>query len=238
MTGAADDLRLDHALRDHVRQSLAAFERQAPTPIDSLAGADGSDVPAHRVAAVALVVVAEGPGAQVDGLPSHSTPSERPALLLTRRATHLRRHAGQWALPGGRLDAGETPEQAARRELEEEVGLTLPSAALLGTLDDFVTRSGFRMVPLVYWGGHAPELRPDPNEVASVHRIPLQEFRRPDAPSFETLDGSPHPVLRMPVGTTTIAAPTAAILYQFREVVLEGRHTRVSHFEQPAFAWR
>ena len=79
---------------------------------------------------------------------------------------------------------------------------------------------------------------PNPGEVASVHRIPLSEFLRQDAPLLEAMTGSEHPVLRMPVGSDFIAAPTAALIYQFREVCLLGRHTRVAHFEQPQFAWR
>ena len=84
----------------------------------------------------------------------------------------------------------------------------------------------------------AAALLPNPAEVQSVHRIPVDEFLRADAPMLETLDGQPHPVLRMPVGRSWIAAPTAAVLYQFRELCLLGRATRVAHFEQPLFAWR
>src|SRR5262249_1256920 len=152
-------------------------------------------------------------------------------LLLTRRAAGLRAHAGQWALPGGRIDAGESPEQAALRELHEEVGLDLPPAAILGRLDDFVTRSGFAITPGVVWGGAAPGVVPNDGEVASIHRIPLAEFLRADAPLLEPCPDSVHPVLRMPLGSGWIAAPTAAFLYQFREVCLLGRPTRVAHFE-------
>src|SRR5207248_600196 len=67
-----------------------------------------------------------------------------PCFLLTRRAAALRRHAGQWALPGGRLDAGETPLDAARRELQEELGIDPALSEHAGTLDDYVTRTGAR----------------------------------------------------------------------------------------------
>lgn len=157
-------------------------------------------------------------------------------MLLTRRAQGLANHGGQWALPGGRIDPGETPEQAALREMAEEVGLRLGPQAVLGRLDDFSTRSGFVITPVVVWAGAARQLAANPGEVASIHRIPLGEFTRADAPLLETLEGSEHPVLRMPVGERWIAAPTAAILYQFREVCLLGRTTRVAHFEQPLFA--
>lgn len=203
----------------------------------------GFDVLHHDVsdalhAAVALVVVEEGFGADLDGLPEHDAWQSRAALLLTRRAAAMRRHAGQWALPGGRLDPGETPEQAALRELHEEVGLELDAERILGRLDDFTTRSGFVMTPVVVWGGRAERLLPNPAEVASIHRIPVSEFLRGDAPLLETEPGGDAPVLRMPVGTGSIAAPTAALLFQFREVLLAGRATRVAHFEQPRFAWR
>lgn len=218
-----------------MQQQLQAFARPAP-----LAAGAGAGVPAHGLhrAAVALVVVDAGHGADIDGMPAHAHWSHEPALLLTRRALHLKRHAGQWALPGGRIDDGETAEQAALRELREEVGLQLPAEAILGRLDDYATRSGFSITPVVVWGDGAATLQADPNEVASIHRLPFDELLRPDAPLLNHPRGAEHPVLRMPVGQRWIAAPTAAFLYQFREVVLLGRPTRVAHFDQPFFAWR
>ncbi|MGD9832333.1 MAG: CoA pyrophosphatase [Piscinibacter sp.] len=198
----------------------------------------GLPVGAQRRAAVALPVTEAGFGADVPGLPVHARWSDAPALLLTRRSESLRSHAGQWALPGGRIDGGETPEQAALRELEEEVGLALDASAVLGRLDDYATRSGYLITPVVVWAGPARELYPNAAEVASVHRIPASELLRADAPMLDHEHEAEHPVLRMPVGDSWIAAPTAAFLYQFRERVLLGRDTRVAHFEQPAFAWR
>lgn len=192
----------------------------------------------RRRAAVALVVVEEGLGADVPGLPRPSVWSTAPALLLTRRAARLNSHAGQWALPGGRMDEGETPEVAARRELAEEVGLHLDAAAVLGRLDDYATRSGYVITPVLMWGGEARVLQPNEAEVAGIHRIATQEFLRADAPLLNDVPGAEHPVLRMPVGQSWIAAPTAAFLYQFREWLLLGRDTRVAHFDQPRFAWR
>jgi len=214
------------ALRARVHERLAAFPARA--------------LPAarQRRAAVALPVTQAGFGAGVPGLASHARWSDAPALLLTRRAEGLRSHAGQWALPGGRIDAGETPEQAALRELAKEVGLVLAADAVLGRLDDYATRSGYLVTPVVVWAGPAGELRANEAEVASIHRIPFAELLREDAPMLEHEHEAEHPVLRMPVGRSWIAAPTAAFLYQFRERVLLGRDTRVAHFEQPAFAWR
>ena len=190
----------------------------------------------HRAAAVAVAVVDEGSGADMPGLPEHAEWSTQAALILTRRSGKLRSHAGQWALPGGRIDAGETPEDAALREMAEEVHLRLDAASVLGRLDDFVTRSGFVITPVVVWAGAARRLRPNLGEVESIHRIPVSEFMRADGPMLERIEDSAHPVLRMPVGHGWIAAPTAAILYQFREVCIGGRPTRVAHFDQPMFA--
>jgi len=196
------------------------------------------DAAGRRHAAVAVAVTEAGLGGDVEGLARHAVWSAAPALLLTRRATDLRAHAGQWAMPGGRLDEGETPEQAALRELAEEIGLVLEPDAVLGRLDDYATRSGYVITPVVVWAGAARDVAPNASEVASIHRIPVQELLRADAPLLNHVRGAEHPVLRMPIGMRWIAAPTAAFLYQFREWCVFGRDTRVAHFDQPAFAWK
>jgi len=216
----------DEDLRERIAARLRAFEPHIAT------------VAAGRRAAVAITVADVGLGADLPGLPAYANWQAFASLLLTRRASHLRNHPGQWAFPGGRLDDGETAVRAALREMHEEVGVDLSESSVLGRLDDFVTRSGFVMTPIVVWGGAGLEVLPNPDEVASVHRIPLSEFLRPDAPRLDPVEGSAHPILRMPVGDDHIAAPTAALIYQFREVCLLGRHTRVAHFAQPEFAWR
>jgi hypothetical protein len=118
------------------------------------------------------------------------------------------------------------------------VGLRLAPEAVLGVLDDYVTHSGFVITPVIVWAGDARELVANAGEVASIHRIPVAEFMRSDAPLLEPSEDPARPVLRMPVGQGWIAAPTAAVLYQFREVCIAGRATRVAHFEQPLFARR
>jgi len=163
--------------------------------------------------------------------------SDQLCFVLTRRASGLRKHAGQWALPGGRLDSGETPEQAALREMHEEVGLEIGQQAVLGKLDDYPTRSGFVITPVVVWAGGQADLHPNPEEVAEVYRVPLSDLDRPGVPHLRRIPESPRPVISIPLVGTQIHAPTAAILFQLREVAVWGRETRVDHFEQPVFAW-
>ena len=189
-------------------------------------------------AAVALTIVDVAHGSDAYGLPCYETRQPDAALILTRRNVNLRNHSGQWALPGGRRDAGEKAEETALRELSEEVGLQLDFSRVIGCLDDFTTRSGFVITPVVIWGGVGVDLTPNPAEVASIHRIPLTEFLREDAPLIQDIPESSAPVILMPVGNTCIAAPTAAMLYQFREVAILGKDTRVAHYEQPYFAWK
>lgn len=221
-------------------------------------------------AAVAVLITEAGFGPNVSGLSNSSEWCNDGALLLTKRAAHLKRHAHQWALPGGRVDEEESLMQAAIRETREEIHLELNEHDYMGRLDDYVTRSGFTMSALVFWADKAESAMASPDEVESIHRIPFDELLRDDAPilSYDELNsidehdtGEPGnavdqastdekptqranevaaygPVLRMPIGDDWIAAPTAAVLYQFREVCLLGRHTRVAHFEQPRFAWK
>jgi 8-oxo-dGTP pyrophosphatase MutT (NUDIX family) len=204
--------RLDGALLERARAHLASFER-VPLPDDG-----------RRRAAVAQVLLPDAEG--------------RPCFLITRRAATLRRHTGQWALPGGRVDPGESAERAALRELQEEVGLTLDESTVLGQLDDYGTRSGFIITPVVVWAEPTHELVPNPAEVAKIFRVPLAELEGPDVPRLISIPESDRPVIQLPLLGTLIHAPTAAVLYQMREVVVHGRPTRVNHFEQPVWAWR
>ena len=202
----------DDALRVRVAGHLAGFERQEH-PKAGL-----------RHAAVALALAPDDEG--------------HPCFLLTRRTPRLRAHSGQWALPGGRLDEGETPTDAALRELQEEVGLLLEVDAVLGVLDDYPTRSGYCITPVVVWCGQDVTLHPNPDEVAEVYRVRLAELERPDVPRVRSIPQSDRPVLSFPLLGTHIHAPTAAVLYQLREAALAGRPTRVAHYDQPVFAWK
>ena len=239
------DHRFDDELRARLRRNLAAHVRRT-------IALDG-----RRHAAVAIVVVDSDPIAHgddafvataewLDGVPgatdypltgSVAGTAGGAAVLLTRRAATLRAHAGQWALPGGRVDTDEEPLAAARRELTEELGLTLSDAALLGVLDDYATRSGYVITPFVFWGGADPVIAADPREVHSVHRVSLRELCRADSPRFVTIAESDRPVVQLPIGGDLIHAPTGAVLLQFRRVAIEGVDERVDHLEQPVFAW-
>lgn len=181
------------------------------------------DTPGLRRAAVVLCVV------ERDG---------RPCVIVIRRA-YRGRNAGQWALPGGRLDGGETPEAAALRELEEEVGLTVPATALLGRLDDFPASSGFAITPLVAFAPDPYELRPSPAEVHAVYLVELDRLAAPDTPRWVPQpDGTRLLQMRLR-DDMVIHPPTGAILWQFREVALLGHlDARVSDFLQPDWTRR
>ena len=217
---------LDNSLYDKISRNLTKFKsRQVDT---------GSKT--HAAVAITLVDCSIGSG--IRGIPFNPSAADQAAIILTTRTAKLKNHAGQWAFPGGRIDSGESPEQAALRELEEEVGLFLHHDQILGRLDDYVTRSGFVITPIVAWGGRDIELNANPDEVDSIHRVPVSELMRDNAPILEPIPESEHPVLKMPLGDAWFAAPTAAIAYQFREVGIMGKSTRVAHFEQPYFAWK
>ncbi|WP_037577302.1 NUDIX hydrolase [Phaeacidiphilus oryzae] len=194
-----------------IRGNLAGFPRRAlAVP------------PGGRSAAVCLCVIPCEP---------------EPEVLLMRRADRGR-NPGQWALPGGRVEAGETAVEAALRELAEEVGLVCPGSCVAGLLDDFATDSGFVITPVVVLvPERAPELRPN-HEVKSLHLVPLSALLADGVPRWARLPDGTR-LLQMPLAEDmTIHAPTGALLYQFREVALLGRPTRVAGLAQPAFTRR
>ena len=234
----------DAALRERIRRNLAGHDRRTVTD------------PAKRRAAVAVVLVDSELGEdRVDPAPVDDWIAGRPmpdagldgrmidvsggaAFLLCRRASRLNSHAAQWALPGGRLDPGETAVDAALRETHEEIGVDLPGSSVLGLLDDYSTRSGYVITPVVLWGGGRLDLRPSPDEVVAAYRVGLHQLLREDSPRFITIPESPRPVVQIPLGNDLIHAPTGAVLLQVRWLCLQGNSDAVDELEQPVFAWK
>jgi 8-oxo-dGTP pyrophosphatase MutT (NUDIX family) len=200
---------------DALSEALGRFERVA-VPLDG-----------RRAAGVAVAIY--------DGADSPDG-AGGPGILLTRRAPRMRAHAGQWALPGGRVDAGEDAADAALRELGEEVGAVAERSAVIGLLDDYPTRSGYVITPVVVRLPAGQRLIQNPAEVAELHLVPLPDLDV--TPRFMTIPESDRPVIQLPLVGHWIHAPTAAVLYQFTELAVRGRVTRVADLEQPVFAWR
>ena len=207
------DLRFDDSLRTRIKGHLDGFEVHRQSDPGSL----------RRAAVAVTVVEGDAPGDA--------------AFLLTKRTPRLRSHGGQWALPGGRVDPGETIRHTALRELHEELGVLASTDDILGTLDDYPTRSGYLIAPVVVWSPGVT-VTPNPSEVAAAYRIACRELFRDGSPEIVAIEESDRPIIRLPLSVANVNAPTAAVLYQFREVALAGRDTRVDHYEQPVFAWR
>jgi 8-oxo-dGTP pyrophosphatase MutT (NUDIX family) len=236
---------LDDALRERIASNLARHDRVqlaldgrrhaavAILLIDSISGSDADDPFGASVEDMSVIP------SDITGLDgAMAGVAGGAAFVLCRRSAGLNRHASQWALPGGRLDPGESPIDAALRETDEEIGVRLDESAVLGLLDDYATRSGYVITPVVIWGGPSVEMVPDPGEVLAVYRIGLHELTRSDSPRFVSIPESDRPVVQVPLGGDLIHAPTGALLVQFRWVALDGRlNERVAHFEQPVFAW-
>jgi 8-oxo-dGTP pyrophosphatase MutT (NUDIX family) len=175
-----------------------------------------------RLAAVALVVGED-----------HGTVG----FILTQRASNLAAHAGQFALPGGRVEPGEDIVDAALRELSEEVGLLLTASDVVGRLPDYRTGSGYRIAPIVLWADDISGVRPDPDEVACAYHIPLLALQGPSVPTLMRIADEERPIIQVPLGgDRDVHAPTGAILYQFGEAALRGRYVDAQAFAEPHWA--
>lgn len=241
----ADEVDYDLALRSKLSKNLAARQHRE------------HDLDGRRHAAVGLLVIDSDkdlhgddptelnrldlisniPGVDIESLTGKiDGTAGGAAVVLTRRGAGLRSHTNQWALPGGRLDAGETAMEAAMREISEEIGVTVSEGDLLGRLDDYPTRSGYVISPFVFWTPDGVEPVANPDEVASIHRIALTELQR--TPRFVSIPESDRPVIQVPIGGDLIHAPTGAIIHQFHAVAVEGEDVTVDQYEQPVFAWK
>lgn len=225
----------------HVPDSIADFHALAYSRLERFPRVAVPDAPGMRRAAVVLCVVQETDG---------------PLSVIVIKRAYQGRNAGQWGLPGGRVEDGETPGQAAVRELHEELGLRAHPDDILGALDDFPAASGFAITPIVVTLPDTTDLLPNPDEVYSVHLVDLARLAADDTPRWvhpndavrqDSLRADITPsdesgLLQMRLGPNmTIHAPTGALLWQFREIVLLGRapdEARVAHFRQPVWTHR
>lgn len=162
---------------------------------------------AYRDAAVLVPIVAREPEAMV---------------ILTERTPHLSAHAGQIAFPGGKIDAVDSgPAAAALREAEEEIGLDRASVAVVGYLDPYLSRTGYRIVPVVGRVQPGYRVRPNSDEVADVFEVPLAFLLDPANHHRASRDflGRERYFYEMPFGNRHIWGVTAGIIRSLYEQV-------------------
>ena len=143
---------------------------------DASATAWSDDLPLHAglVPAAVLVAIVTGP---------------RPGVLLTRRTETLRSHAGQVSFPGGRIDVeDESPEAAALREAEEEIGLDPARVDVIGRLRDYATGTNYRVTPVLALLEPGYAVTASPAEVADIFELPLETLLDPNAPSRQSVE--------------------------------------------------
>jgi len=180
----------------------AALARVAPMQFNDAPG----EPAARQVAAAVLVPIVAHP---------------EPAILLTLRAARMRAHAGQVSFPGGRIEPGETPEQAAVREAAEEVGLDPRLPELLGRLPEHVTGTGFHITPVVALVPSPLVLTPHPGEVEEAFELPLATVLDPAAPERRSREsqGRTREFWVWPHDRHYIWGATAAILVNLGRVL-------------------
>jgi 8-oxo-dGTP pyrophosphatase MutT (NUDIX family) len=202
---------------DTIRRRLAAPRPTRDPRARLLANIDGPVSPVLRE-------ILDGPGRPASVLLAVIERTSGPTVLFTERAAHLKDHAGQVSLPGGRLAPGERVADAALREANEEVGLLPANVEVIGTLDSFLTGTGFAITPvvgIVRDGGFVPT--PDPREVAGIFEVPLGIILDRSAMSVGYFErhGSRLLTYELHYGGQRIWGATAAVLRNFQEVILD-----------------
>lgn len=154
---------------------------------------------------------------------------ERPegfTVMLTQRTDHLRDHAGQISFPGGKIEKHDAdPIATALREAEEEVGLAPHVVDVVGSLDRYVTRTGFAVTPVVGFVSPPFSVNPDPFEVAEVFEVPLRHFLTPGNRQRHSYDiqGQTRHYYAMPYKNYYIWGATAGMLVNLVDVLLADR---------------
>jgi 8-oxo-dGTP pyrophosphatase MutT (NUDIX family) len=172
----------------------------------------------------ALREVLDRPGRPASVLLALLDRASGPTVLFTERAAHLKDHAGQVSLPGGRLAVGETAAEAALREAYEEVGLEPATVDVIGSLDGFLTGTGFTITPVVGIVSNATFTAiPDPREVAGVFEVPLTIVLDRTAMNVGYFErhGSRLLTYELLYGGRRIWGATAAVLRNFQDVILD-----------------
>ncbi len=136
-------------------------------------------------------------------------------VLLTQRTADMPSHAGQIAFPGGRRQI-EDPDliATALRETEEEIGVGRDHVDVIGSLDNYVTGTGFLITPVVGFVAPPFELKPDPREVADIFEVPLDFFLDPANHHVHsrTWQGRERRYYAMPYGERYVWGATAGML--------------------------
>jgi 8-oxo-dGTP pyrophosphatase MutT (NUDIX family) len=186
-------------------RELAAAAKTMEIPLLT-APPDGSGKPS-----AVLILFADGPGG--------------PDLLFIQRSQELRLHAGQPAFPGGSIDAGEGPVEAALREAAEEVGVDPDGVEVVGTLPElYIPRTGFRVVPVLGWWRQPSAVAPvDAGEVAAVERVGVAELADPAV----------RLMVRVPDGRTTPAFRVRGMLIWGFTAGLVDRLLALAGWEKP-----